>query len=90
MRASFLISILLFVSPAFAQNQNGGMAGMDMSHPSGGGIHEISEGDGNAAAMHSMEGHHMDMGSHMKMTALREAQPGDQAKADQIVQEVSS
>src|SRR6202035_2689272 len=45
-----------------------------------------SENDGNAAAMHSMEGHHMDMGAHMKMTTLRSAQPGDQDKADQIVQ----
>jgi hypothetical protein len=86
MRASFLISIVLFVSTAFAQKQNGGRAAMNMSHTSGEGIHEMSEGDGNAAAMHSMEGHRMDMGSHMKMTALREAQPGDQAKADQIVQ----
>jgi hypothetical protein len=36
--------------------------------------------------MQSMEHHHMDMGPHMKMTALRERQPGDQQRADQIVQ----
>jgi hypothetical protein len=42
--------------------------------------------DGSAHAMHSMQSHHMDMGPHMKMTELRAAQPGDQEKADQIVQ----
>jgi hypothetical protein len=86
MRASFLISIILFVSTAFAHNQNGGRAAMNMSHTSEQGMHEISGSDGNSVAMHSMEAHRMDMGPHMKMTALREAQPGDQAKADQIVQ----
>jgi hypothetical protein len=42
-------------------------------------------GDGSAHAMHSMEGHHMDMGPHMKMTSLRDLKPGDQEKADQVV-----
>jgi len=42
--------------------------------------------DGSAHAMHSMEERHLDMGPHMKMTSLRELQPGDQEKADQIVQ----
>jgi hypothetical protein len=88
MRAAFLISIVFSFSSAFAQNQSGDMAGMDMSHMA---VHDqakpdMSENDGNTAAMHSMEGHHMDMGPHMKMTALREVQPGDQEKADQIVQ----
>jgi len=92
MRAALLISIVLFFSSAFAQNQSSDMAGMDMSHMSGHDqdMHDMSsmnsESDGNAAAMHSMEGHHMDMGPHMKMTTPRPAQPGDQAKADQIVE----
>src|SRR6202162_3987405 len=92
MRAAFLISIVLFFASAFAQSQSGDIAGMDMSYMSGHdqGMHDMSgmnsESDGNAAAMHSMEGHHMDMGPHMKMTTLRSAQPGDQDKADQIVQ----
>jgi len=34
--------------------------------------------------MHSMEGHHMEMGAHMKMTALRTAQPGDAGRAQQV------
>jgi hypothetical protein len=88
MRAAFLISIVFFFSSAFAQNQSGDMASMDMSHMAGHdqGMHDVSEGDGNMAAMHSMESRHMDMGPHIKMTALREVQPGDQEKADQIVQ----
>lgn len=36
-------------------------------------------------AMHSMEGHHMDMGPHMKMTALRSARPGDAERAQKVV-----
>jgi hypothetical protein len=42
--------------------------------------------DGASHAMSSMEGHHMDMGPHMKMTPMRALQPGDQEKADQVVQ----
>jgi hypothetical protein len=50
-------------------------------------IHDMPSMDaGNAQAMHSMEGRHMDMGPHMKMTTLRAAQPGDREKADQVVQ----
>jgi hypothetical protein len=41
--------------------------------------------DASAHAMHSMEGH-MDMGPHMKMTALRLPRPGDAARAEQVVE----
>src|SRR5262245_12715381 len=41
--------------------------------------------DGSAHAMHSMEGHHMDMGPHMKMTAVRDLKPGDEDRATQVV-----
>jgi hypothetical protein len=41
--------------------------------------------DGSMLAAHTMEGHHMDMGPHMKMTSLRELKPGDQEKADAVV-----
>src|SRR5580658_7763222 len=41
--------------------------------------------DAGMHAMHSMEGH-MDMGPHMKMTALRPAKPGDAARAQEIVE----
>jgi hypothetical protein len=41
--------------------------------------------DTNAAAMHSMEGH-MDMGPHMKMTALRQPKPDDAERAQKVVE----
>lgn len=43
--------------------------------------------DGSAHAMHSMESRHLDMGPHMQMTTLREGKPGDQEKADRVVEE---
>jgi len=68
------------------------MSGHDMSQMSG---HDMSQmsgqtpGEGsdetNSGAMHSMEGHHMDMGPHMKMTALRTVQPGDEERAQKVV-----
>ena len=56
------------------------MPGHDMSKMSG----KSSEED-ETGAMHSMEGHHMDMGPHMKMTALRATQPGDSERAQKVV-----
>ena len=44
-----------------------------------------AEGDASAHVMNSMEGH-MDMGPHMKMTALRQTKPGDAARAQQVVE----
>ncbi len=71
------------------------MPGMDMSGQSG---HDMSnmkgmnmggdkdaENDASAHVMNSMEGH-MDMGPHMKMTALRPPKPGDAERAQQIVE----
>jgi len=71
------------------------MPGMDMS--GGTSHHEMSnmkdmpmadkeDSDASAHAMNSMEGH-MDMGPHMKMTALRQAKPGDAARAQEVVDE---
>src|SRR5208282_848359 len=61
---------------------------MNMSNMSGSDMHDMPGmgGDGSANAMQSMEGHHMDMGAHMKMTALRPVKPGDQEKANQVLQ----
>jgi hypothetical protein len=42
-------------------------------------------GQGSMGAMRSMENRRMDMGPHMKMTALRPPQPGDQVRANRIV-----
>jgi hypothetical protein len=43
------------------------------------------DSDASMHAMHSMEGH-MDMGPHMKMTALRPVKPGDAERAQQVVE----
>jgi hypothetical protein len=43
------------------------------------------ETQGTGDAMQSMEGHHMDMGAHMKMTNLRAVKPGDEERANQVV-----
>jgi hypothetical protein len=58
------------------------MPGHDMSQMSA----KDSDSDASAHAMNSMEGHHMDMGPHMKMTALRAPQPGDAEKAQKVAE----
>jgi len=85
-----LLTLLCFAgSISFAQqNASQDMKGMnmpghDMSQMSAQDSGEDSEAS--AHAMHSMEGHHMDMGPHMKMTALRTPQPGDGEKAQRVV-----
>jgi len=59
-----------------------------MSNMSASDMHDMPGmgNEGSAHAMHAMEGHHMDMGPHMKMTALRELKPGDQEKAGEVAQ----
>ena len=72
------------------------MPGMDMSGHDMSNMHrnDMSMGpdkdtdkdsDASAHAMHSMEGH-MDMGPHMKMTALRPPKPGDVARAQDVAE----
>jgi hypothetical protein len=101
-RIAILLSLFLSAGVMWSQqqapasapaNSQQSMPGMDMS------THDMSnmkgmsmgadKGDGDsdagAHAMHSMEGH-MDMGPHMKMTALRQPQPGDAERAKQIVE----
>src|SRR5579863_5355521 len=96
-RIAVLISFCLLASVAWGQqNSQPSMPGMDMSG------HDMSnmqmqmqmkdmpmgaekDSDASAHAMHSMEGH-MDMGPHMKMTPLRPAKPGDDARAREIVE----
>jgi hypothetical protein len=41
---------------------------------------------GDASAMRAMEGHHMNMGPHMKMTQLRPFNRGDKERADEVAQ----
>ena len=96
MHKALMVAFLVCCVPALAQNQSS-MPAMDVS---GTGaekpgpemkdmqdVHNMpSMDEGNAQAMHSMEGRHMDMGPHMKMTTLRAAKTGDREKADQVAQ----
>jgi hypothetical protein len=83
-------------SSASSPAQSGGqqsMQGMDMSgsHHDMSNMKDMNMGDSDkdaesetaAPVMHSMEGH-MDMGPHMKMTALRKPQPGDAERAQKV------
>lgn len=80
---------LCLVSLAFAWGQNSDqheisdMRGMDHSSADS---QADAESMGAAHAMHSMESRHIDMGPHMKMTELRDPQPGDQERAATIVE----
>ncbi|MGA8216017.1 MAG: hypothetical protein WB799_20675 [Candidatus Sulfotelmatobacter sp.] len=100
-RIVILISLFLLSSLTWSQQQPAGssvpanaqqsMPGMDMPG------HDMSnmnmkdmpmgdkDSDASAHAMHSMEGH-MDMGPHMKMTALRPAKPGDVDRAKEVAE----
>jgi hypothetical protein len=80
-----LSGALCFAQQNSSQDMKGmGMPGHDMSQMSGKDSGDNS--DEGMHAMHSMEGHHMDMGPHMKMTALRAPQPGDAEKAHKVVE----
>ena len=61
-----------------------GMSGHDMSNTKDLASDNEKDSGGNAAMLHTMEGH-MDMGPHMKMTELRQPQAGDAARAQQVV-----
>ena len=96
MRTRILVLVSLMATVAWSQQQpaagnarsddQADMPGMDMSKGMSGGTNKDTDRDGEASmhAMHSMEGH-MDMGPHMKMTALRSAQPGDAERAQRVV-----
>lgn len=98
-RIVVLISLCLLASVAWGQQQSSGsnapsqpsmpgmdMPGHDMSNMQMSGDKDADkDSDASAHAMHSMEGH-MDMGPHMKMTALRPERPGDAEKAKEVVE----
>jgi hypothetical protein len=81
-------------SPTQGQSQS--MPGMDMSShdtpnpaaPQDKGMKDMPGMDSGSTehAMHSMEGHHMDMGPHMKMTTLRDPKPGDADRAQKVLE----
>jgi hypothetical protein len=94
-----LTSVCLLASATWGQQQPAGtntqtteqpsMPGMEMPAHDMSGMKDMppstdkNDGDASAHAMHAMEGH-MDMGPHMKMTSLRQPQPGDAARAQQV------
>ena len=86
----FLTAGLTFAqqnSPASQSPDSNDMKGMNMpGHDMSqmGSQSSESSDETNAHVMHSMEGHHMDMGPHMKMTELRPAQPGDAERAQKV------
>lgn len=84
---SIAASIFLAASLSIAQTPqpgpDSGTSGHDMANmnmPNG------SAAPGSAEAMHSMDGHRMDMSPHMKMTTLRALKSGDEQKADAVAQ----
>ena len=92
----FLFSILTWSqqqpagssAPAGAQQSMPGMdmSGHDMSNMKGMSMGSDKDADKDSdASLHSMEGH-MDMGPHMKMTALRPSKPGDAARAKEVAE----
>lgn len=67
------------------------MPAHDMSKMPGNDQHDMKgmsggmDSEGSAPIMHSMEGHSMDMGPHMKMTSLRDPKPGDEERARKVL-----
>ncbi len=93
-----IVGLLFLASVAWGQqapaSNPSSMPGMDMPGHDMSQMHDKSastdgggekDSDASAHVMTSMEGH-MDMGPHMKMTALRPAKPGDETRAKQVVE----
>jgi hypothetical protein len=94
----FLFASVAWGQQSAPQQPASSLSGMDMSGHDMSNMHmkdmDMSadkdkdadkDSDASAHAMHSMEGH-MDMGPHMKMTALRSAKPGDAARAKEVAE----
>src|SRR5271163_644374 len=85
-----LLTLLVFAGAScFAQqNSSQDMKGMNMPGHDMSQMKQDSGEDADASmhAMTSMEGHHMDMGPHMRMTALRAPQPSDAEKAQKVAE----
>jgi hypothetical protein len=98
--AAFVAVTLFTFLPIWAQEQKSQDDTLNMDHPgrdmsshdtaqmSASEMRDMASmsSDGSAHAMRPMEGCKMDMGPHMKMTTMRELKPGDQEKADQVVE----
>ena len=73
-------------APANASGSQQEMSGMDMSGHDMSNMASEKDGDAATHVMHSMESQ-MDMGPHMKMTALRPPKPGDAARAQRVAEQ---
>jgi hypothetical protein len=93
--AVFAVSIARAQDPPNSQSMPGiNTSGHDMSghplaktpaaEPSGANV-PGTDSEGGGHAMRAMEGH-MDRGPHMKMTALRDLRPGDEERAQKVVE----
>ena len=72
--------------PSTPDTDMSGMSHHDMSNMKDVPLSRDNEdSETSAHVMHSMEGH-MDMGPHMKMTALRQPKPGDNARAQKVAE----
>src|SRR5256885_2352713 len=90
------VAVLLHGSVLCAQEQPGDSHDMsqmnipaaDVSNTKIPELHELfgMGTDGSAHAMHSMQSHHMEMGLHMKMSTLRDPKPGDEDRAQEVVE----
>jgi hypothetical protein len=92
-RYPVLLAALLLFSALWAQDQkpeNGAntMPNMDLAGHNTSDMRDMAgmDAEGGVHAMHAMENRHMDMGPHMKMTGLRNPQPGDSERAAQVVE----
>jgi len=95
MHREFILLILTLIGTNVGQTQNSsGNATTQQSVPHDRGTPNMKDmpismdkdgEDAGAHVMHSMEGH-MDMGPHMKMTALRQPRPGDAERAHQVAE----
>jgi hypothetical protein len=79
-------------SSSAPSSQQQSMPGMDMSNHDMSNMKDMpmngdkeADAETSAHVMNSMEGH-MDMGPHMKMTALRQPKPGDAQRAQEVVE----
>jgi len=101
---SAVVAVVLLSACLMSAQSSQSMPGMDMSgHDMSGhtmsnpasdssGVKDMPgmDPEASAPAMHSKEGHHMDMGPHMKMTTLREPKPGDGERARKVVEAARS
>lgn len=84
MKALVAAFVLSFAISAVAQHDHHAMSMPDTSQQGSAAQQDMETATG-AMSMHEHGDHDHHMGPHMKMSALRPAQPGDDAKAAQIV-----